>query len=76
MALHHCPSVSWARKISGSIVRRPLVAKILQDTYHRLNTKARKYEPLAPEERFKWEAYYVADQEELSHLLRGLQVID
>jgi len=27
LALHHCPSVSWARKISGSIVRRPLVAK-------------------------------------------------
>ena len=52
------------------------VAKMLQSVYHQLNTKARKYEPLAPEERLKWEAYYAADQEELSQLLRNLQVID
>jgi hypothetical protein len=49
---------------------------MLQDAYHRLNTKVRKYEPLARGERVKWEAYYAADQEELSHLLRSLQVID
>ena len=49
---------------------------MLQAVYHQLNTKARKYEPLAPEERLKWEAYYAADQEELSQLLRNLQVID
>jgi len=48
---------------------------MLQDTYHRLNTKARKYEPLAPGDRTKWEAYYAADQEALSQLLRNLQVI-
>ena len=60
----------------GKVLRSPAVAKMLQDTYHRLNTKARQYEPLAPGERLKWEAYYVADQEELSGLLRDLQVID
>jgi sulfotransferase family protein len=60
----------------GKVLRSPAVAKMLQDTYHRLNTKPRQYEPLAPEERFKWEAYYAADQEELSGLLRGLRVID
>ena len=60
----------------GKVLRSPAVAKMLQDTYHRLNTTARKYEPLAPEERLKWEAYYAADQEELSGRLRGLQVID
>jgi hypothetical protein len=60
----------------GKVLRSPAVAKMLQDTYHRLNTRARKYEPLAPEERLKWEAYYAADQEELSGLVRGLQVID
>jgi hypothetical protein len=49
---------------------------MLQDTYHLLNTKARKYEPLAPEERLKWEAYYAADQEELARLLRTVQVVD
>lgn len=57
-------------------LKSPAIAKILQDTYHLLNTKARKYEPLAPEERLKWEAYYAADQEELSRVLRSLQVID
>ena len=58
------------------LLKSPAVAKMLQDAYHRLNTKAREYEPLAPGERLKWEVYYAADQEELSHLLRSLQVID
>ena len=58
------------------LLKSPAIAKMLQDTYHLLNTQARKYEPLAPEERLKWEAYYVADQEELSRLLRSLKVID
>jgi hypothetical protein len=60
----------------GKLLKSPAVAKMLQDTYHRLNTKAQKYAPLAPEERLKWEAYYAADQEELYHLLPSLQVID
>ena len=60
----------------GKLLKSPAIAKRLQDTYHRLNTKTRKYEPLAPEERLKWEAYYAADQEELCELLRSLQVID
>jgi hypothetical protein len=60
----------------GKLLKSPAVARTLQSAYHRLNTKARKYEPLAPEERLKWESYYAADQEELSHLLRDLQVID
>ena len=60
----------------GKLLKSPAVAKMLQDIYHRLNSKARKYEPLAPEECLKWDAYYAADQEELSHLLRSLQVID
>jgi hypothetical protein len=60
----------------GKLLKSPAVAKKLQSAYHRLNTKARKYEPLAPEERLKWEAYYTGDHEELSHLLRNLQVIE
>jgi len=60
----------------GKLLKSPAIAKMLQDTYHLLNTKARKYEPLAPEERLKWEAYYAADHEELSGLLRNVQVID
>ena len=58
------------------LLKSPAIAKMLQDTYHLLNSKARKYEPLTPEERLKWEAYYAADQEELSRILRSLQVID
>ena len=58
------------------LLKSPAIAKMLQDTYHLLNTKARKYEPLAPEARLKWEAYYGADQEELDGVLRSLQVID
>jgi Sulfotransferase domain len=61
---------------AGKLLKSPAVAKMLQDTYHRLNTKAQKYEALAPEERVKWEAYYAGDQEKLSQLLRSLQVID
>jgi Sulfotransferase domain len=60
----------------GKLLKSPAVAKMLQDTYHRLNTRARKYEPLAAEECLKWEAYYAGDQEELCHQLRSLQVID
>ena len=58
------------------LLKSPAIAKMLQDTYHLLNSKTRKYEPLTPEERLKWEAYYAADQEELSRLLRKVQVID
>jgi Sulfotransferase domain len=58
------------------LLKSPAVAKMLQDTYHRLNTTARKYEPLTAEERRKWEVYYAADQEELSRLLRDVKVID
>ena len=60
----------------GELLKSPAVAKMLQDAYQRLNTRAREYEPLAPEERLKWEADYAADQEKLSHLLRSLRVID
>jgi hypothetical protein len=60
----------------GKLLRSPVVAKTLQSAYHRLNTRIRKYEPLAPEERLKWEAYYAADQKELSELLQALQVIE
>ncbi len=58
------------------VLKSPAIAKMLQDTYHRLNSKARKYEPLAPEERHKLEAYYAADQADLSGLLQSLQVIN
>ena len=59
----------------GTLLKSPAVARTLQSVYHRFNSKARQYEPLAPEERRKWEGYYAADQAELSHLLAGLQVI-
>jgi hypothetical protein len=61
---------------ADKVLKSPVVAKTLQSVYHRLNTKARKYEPLSPRERLKWDAYYAADQKELSHLLQTLQVID
>ena len=61
--------------VVDKFLKSPAVAKMLQDTYHMLNTTARKYEPLTPDERRKWEAYYAADQEELSQLLADLQVI-
>jgi hypothetical protein len=61
---------------ADKILKSPVVAKTLQSVYHRLNTKARKYEPLPLQERLKWEAYYATDQKELSSLLQGLQVIE
>jgi hypothetical protein len=61
---------------ADKVLKSPVVAKTLQSAYHRLNTKARKYEPLVQQERLKWEAYYATDQKGLSHLLRDLQVID
>jgi hypothetical protein len=61
---------------AGKLLRSPAVARTLQNVYHRINTKARKYEPLAAEERLKWEAYYASDQKELSDQLRGLYVVD
>ena len=69
---------SGVSKLPGfeKILKSPVVAKMLQSAYHRLNTKARKYEPLSAQERLKWEAYYEIDQKELSDLLQGLQVID
>jgi hypothetical protein len=60
----------------GTLLKSPVVAKTLQSAYHRFNTKARKYEPLSPQERLKWEAHYAADQKELSDLLQGIQVIE
>jgi len=59
----------------GTLLRSPAVAKTLQSVYHRLNSKARKYELLTAEERRKWEQYYAADQEELAQQLRDLQVV-
>ena len=60
----------------GTLLKSPAVAKTLQDVYHRLNSKAQKYEALTPEARQKWEEYYGADQKELSHQLQGLRIID
>ena len=60
----------------GKLLKSPVVARTLQSVYHRFNTKARKYEPLSVQERLKWEAYYAADQKELSELLNALQVIE
>jgi hypothetical protein len=58
------------------LLKSPAISRMLHDTYQLLNTKAQKYEPLAPEKRLKWEAYYAADQEELSRFLRNLKVIE
>jgi Sulfotransferase domain len=60
----------------GTVLKSPTVAKRLQTVYHRLNSKAQKYESLAPEERAKWEAYYAGDQTELAEQLSGLRVIE
>ena len=60
----------------GTLLKSPAVAKALQDVYHRLNSKAQKYEALTPDARRKWEEYYAEDQEDLSDLLQRLQVID
>ena len=59
----------------GTLLKSPAVAKTLQDVYHRLNSKAQKYESLTPDARRKWEEYYAADQKELAQQLQGLQVI-
>jgi Sulfotransferase domain len=60
---------------AGKLLLSPAVARKLQTVYHRFNTKPQNYEPLAPDERLKWEAYYAPDQKELSHRLQGLQVV-
>jgi len=59
----------------AKVLKSPVVAKGLQSAYHRINSKAQKYEQLGQEERHKWEEYYAADQEGLSKLLVNLQVI-
>jgi hypothetical protein len=65
-----------ALPVVGKALKSPVVAKTLQGVYHRLNSKAQKYEALGPEERQKWETYYAADQAELSRLLQNLEVIE
>jgi hypothetical protein len=59
----------------GKVLKSPVVAKTLQDAYHRFNSKARKYEALALEARARWEAYYAQDQAELARQLQNLRVI-
>jgi len=61
---------------AGKLLLLPTVAKTLQTVYHLFNTKAHKYEPLASNERLKWETYYATDQKELSDWPQGLQVVD
>ena len=60
----------------GKILKSPVVAKTLQNSYHRFNTRARKYEPLSAQERAKWEAYYAVDQKELRRQLQDIQIIE
>ncbi|MGH8093126.1 MAG: sulfotransferase domain-containing protein [Chthoniobacterales bacterium] len=59
----------------GKVLKSPTVAKSLQDLYHRFNSKAQKYEPLASNDRLKWEEYYAADQKALADQLENLQVV-
>jgi hypothetical protein len=59
----------------GKVLKSPVVARSLESVYHRFNSKAQKYEPLTPEQRAKWEAYYAPDQGELRRMLDRLQVI-
>ena len=59
----------------STVLKSPVVAKTLTSVYHRLNSTARKYEPLSPEARAKWEAYYAEDQAELARQLQTLKVI-
>ena len=61
---------------ADKVLKSSVVAKTLQSAFHGLNTKARKYEPLSPQERLKWEAYYAVDQKSLSDLLRELPVVE
>ena len=76
---------STAQKVYGGIsalpgvstlLKSPVVAKTLQDVYHRLNSKAQKYEGLTADARRKWEEYYAADQAELARQLQNLQVVE
>jgi hypothetical protein len=60
---------------AAQLLKSPAVAGTLQSVYHRFNTKARKYEPLAASDRLKWEEYYAADQRELAQMLRDLRVV-
>ncbi len=60
---------------AGKVLKSAVVAKTLQGVYHRLNSKARKYEALSPAEKQKWESYYAADQQELAELLETVRVI-
>ena len=69
-------SVLSALPGADKVLKSSVVAKTLQRAYHGLNTKARKYEPLSPQERLKWEAYYAVDQKSLSDLLRELRVVE
>ncbi|MEO7725395.1 MAG: sulfotransferase domain-containing protein, partial [Chthoniobacterales bacterium] len=59
----------------GKLLKSPVVAKTLQDVYHRFNSKAQKYPPLSEDARRKWDEYYAADQEKLSRQLQSLQVV-
>ncbi len=61
--------------VAGKVLKSAVVARTLQGVYHRLNSKARKYEALSPEEKRRWESYYAEDQEELGGMLRNLRVI-
>ena len=72
----HLYGVLSALPGAEKVLKSPLVAKALQSAYHGINTKARKYEPLSPQKRLKWEAYYAADQKDLSDLLRALRVVE
>jgi hypothetical protein len=62
--------------VVGKALKSPVVARTLQDVYHRLNSKAQKYEALTPEERSKWEQYYAVDQQELEEFLRNVRVVE
>ncbi len=60
----------------GTLLKSPAVANRLQNAYHRLNSKAQKYDALSPEEREKWQAHYAADEQELEQLLQRVQVVE
>jgi hypothetical protein len=61
---------------ADKILKSSVIAKTLQSAYHGLNTKAREYERLSPQQRRKWETYYAMDQKSLSDLLRELPVVE
>lgn len=60
---------------ASKVLKSTLVARTLQGVYHRLNSKAQKYETLSPAEKQKWESYYADDQRELAAMLAPLQVV-